>query len=451
MATSPTAVIILAAGLGTRMKSDTPKVLHKLAGRPMVLHLMDTATALEAERIVVVIGPGMEAVGDAVAAHPLAAETALQEDHLGTGHAAVCALSKLEGFSGNILILYGDSPLLTAGSMERLLAARTDETDPGVVVLGFRTSDPGQYGRLVFGDANSLDYIVEAADAGDDDLHTGLYNSGILAVDGDRFADWVSSIGDENAKGEFYLTDIVSISVAEGRKCQVVVGDERELIGVNTRAELAAAEQLLQDRLRAQAMDGGATLADPDTVYFSFDTKIGRDVTIGPDVVFGPGVSVGDNVEIRAFCHIEGAKIESGAIIGPFARLRPGAKIGEDVHIGNFVEVKNATLAAGAKANHLAYVGDASGGAGANIGAGSITCNYDGYLKSVTKIGAGAFIGSNTALVAPVNVGEGAVTGAGSVITKDVEAGALAVARGLQSDIPGWAAKRRFKAKPDKN
>jgi bifunctional UDP-N-acetylglucosamine pyrophosphorylase/glucosamine-1-phosphate N-acetyltransferase len=285
-------------------------------------------------------------------------------------------------------------------------------------------------------------------------LATGLCNSGVLAVDGARFADWVETIGNANAKGEYYLTDLVGIAVAEGRECEVVEGDQAELLGVDSRAGLATAEAALQARLRAAAMQGGTTLADPDTVYFSHDTKLGRDVTIGPNVVFGPGVTVADHVEIRAFCHIDGAEIESGAIIGPFARLRPGAAIGPDVHIGNFVEIKNASLAAGAKANHLAYIGDASVGAGANIGAGTITCNYDGYLKTVTEIGARAFIGSNTALVAPVRVGDGAVTGAGSVITRDVEADALAVARGLQTEIPGWAAKRRAKQadkKPDQD
>ncbi|MBT3549952.1 MAG: bifunctional UDP-N-acetylglucosamine diphosphorylase/glucosamine-1-phosphate N-acetyltransferase GlmU [Rhodospirillaceae bacterium] len=451
MVSRPTAVIILAAGLGTRMKSDLPKVLHAVAGRPMLLHLMDTVAALAPERAAVVIGPGMDQVASAVAGHPLEASCVVQEERLGTGHAARQALPDLQGFEGDILILYGDSPLLTAATMDRLLAARAGDLDPGVVVLGFHADDPGAYGRLILGDGGNLDRIVEAADADSEELATGLCNSGVLAVDGARLADWVEAIGNINAKGEYYLTDLVGIAVAEGRECEVVEGDQAELLGVDSRAGLATAEAALQTRLRAAAMAGGATLADPDSVYFSYDTKLGRDVSIGPNVVFGPGVSVADHVEIRAFCHIDGAEIERGAIIGPFARLRPGAAIGPDVHIGNFVEIKNATLAAGAKANHLAYIGDASVGAGANIGAGTITCNYDGYLKSVTEIGAGAFIGSNTALVAPVRVGDGAVTGAGSVITRDVDAGALAVARGLQTEIPGWAAKQRAKQKPDQD
>lgn len=451
MVSRPTAVIILAAGLGTRMKSDLPKVLHAVAGRPMLLHLMDTVAVLAPERVVVVIGPDMDQVAGAVADHPLDASCAVQEERLGTGHAARQALPELQDFEGDILILYGDSPLLTAATMGQLVSARAGDLDPGVVVLGFHAADPGAYGRLILGDADSLDHIVEAADADNEALATGLCNSGVLAVDGARFADWVETIGNTNAKGEYYLTDLVGIAVAEGRECEVVEGDQTELLGVDSRAGLATAEAALQTRLRAAAMAGGATLTDPDSVYFSYDTKLGRDVTIGPNVVFGPGVSVADHVEIRAFCHIDGADIESGAIIGPFARLRPGAAIGPDVHIGNFVEIKNASMAAGAKANHLAYIGDASVGPGANIGAGTITCNYDGYLKSVTEIGAGTFIGSNTALVAPVRVGDGAVTGAGSVITRDVEADALAIARGLQTDIPGWAAKRRAKERPDQD
>ncbi len=443
MQMKPTAVIILAAGLGTRMKSDTPKVLHRLAGRPMILHLLDEVARLGPERVVLVIGPEMDAVAGAVSGHPAGAVTAVQEERLGTGHAARQALPHLHDYSGDILVLYGDSPLITADTMRRLLVARAADTDPGVVVLGFQASDPGDYGRLILGDADSLDRIVEAADAGPDELHTGLSNSGIFAVDGARFADWLAAIGSDNAKGEYYLTDMVGVSVAEGRQCSVVEGAESELLGVNSRAELAAAERVVQDRLRAAAMAAGATLRDPGTVYFSFDTELGRDVTVGPNVVFGPGVSIADDVEIRAFCHIEAAEIEAGALIGPFARLRPGAKIGAAARVGNFVEIKNATLSAGAKANHLSYIGDASVGPGANIGAGTITCNYDGYNKSVTEIGAGAFIGSNTALVAPVKVGDGAVTGAGSVITRDVAADALAVTRAKQTEMPGWAAKKR--------
>ncbi|NQV55822.1 MAG: bifunctional UDP-N-acetylglucosamine diphosphorylase/glucosamine-1-phosphate N-acetyltransferase GlmU [Rhodospirillales bacterium] len=443
MNSEPIAVIVLAAGLGTRMKSDTPKVLHPIAGRPMILHLLDSVAELAPDRVIVVIGPDMDRVADAVQAHDVHAATAIQNERLGTGHAAAAALPQLAGFEGDVLILYGDSPLIRADAMHRLLAARRSEDNPGVAVLGFHASKPDAYGRLILGDSGSLSHIVEAVDADSEQLKTGLCNSGIFAVDGSRMSDWIKTIGNKNAKGEYYLTDIVGIAVSEGRESVVVEGDESELLGVNSRADLAVAEALVQNRLRIAAMEAGATLIDPATVYLSADTKLGRDVTIGPNVVFGPGVTIADNVEIRAFCHITQASIAKGASIGPFARLRPGADIGESAHVGNFVEIKNASLGPGAKANHLSYIGDAMIGAGANIGAGTITCNYDGYIKSLTEIGEGAFIGSNTALVAPVKIGDGAVTAAGSVITEDVERGALAVARARQEVKPGWAAKKR--------
>ncbi len=445
MSTSNTAALILAAGLGTRMKSALPKVLHPIAGRAMILQLLDSLSAIEPDRIVLVLGPDMAAVSDAVAAAGYAFETVIQQDRLGTGHAVQQAEEALSGYGGTVLVLYGDSPLITSETMENMLKARESSENPAVVVLGFRPFDPAEYGRLILGDSGSLVDIIEVKEASEEVLASDLCNSGVMAIDGKILFDLTAKLSSDNAKGEFYLTDIVALAGDAGRTCVVVEGDEEELIGINSRAELAVAETILQDRLREAAMENGATLTDPSSVYFAFDTQIGQDVTIGPNVFFGPGVEICDGVEIRAFCHIEGAFVENNAIIGPFARLRPGADIGEAVHIGNFVEIKNATLAAGAKANHLSYIGDSKVGEKANIGAGTITCNYDGYTKSMTEIGAGAFIGSNTALVAPVKVGAGAITGAGSVITKNVESDALAVTRSEQKTVVGYAAKLREK------
>ncbi len=436
-----TAAIVLAAGLGTRMNSDLPKALHPLAGRPMVLMVLDTLVEAGIDRAVVVIGPESEPHAETIRAHSLSPEIAYQHDRLGTGHAVLAARDALAGFDGDILILFAGDPLITATTCQAVMAKRDE--GPAVVVVGKRPADPGNNGRLILGSDGALERIVEARDASPEELAIDLCNAGIMAVDGTRLFDWLGQIGNDNAKGEYYLTDIVGLARGEGAVCAVVEADDEEVMGIDSRADLARAEAIVQNRLRARAMAGGATLLDPDTVYFSWDTKLGRDVTVGPNVVFGPGVTVGANVDIRAFCHLEGAAVEEGAIIGPFARLRPGARIGVDAHIGNFVEIKNAEIGTGAKANHLSYVGDASVGAGANIGAGTITCNYDGYLKHVTEIGAGAFIGSNTALVAPVRVGAGAITGAGSVITKDVLADALAVARGQQKEVPGWAKRQR--------
>ena len=440
----PIAVIVLAAGMGTRMKSSLPKVMHSLAGRPMILHLLDTVSCLSPERVVVVVGPGMETVERAVAPVP----TVVQHDRLGTGHAVAQAAGLLAGFSGTVLVLYGDTPLLTPATLEAIVdardGARARAPRPAVVVLGFRPADPGEYGRLVTGPAGLL-AIVEHKDASPDQRAIGLCNSGVMAADAAGLFDMVGRLDNNNAKGEYYLTDIVAMACAGGAACGFVEGAPEELLGINSRAELAVAEAVVQNRLRDCAMAGGATLQDPSSVYFSWDTRLGRDVTVGPQVVFEPGVTVADGVEIRAFSHLSGATVAAGAQIGPFARLRPGAAIGEAAHIGNFVEIKKSEVAAGAKVNHLTYVGDARIGAGANIGAGTITCNYDGFTKSTTDIGAGAFIGSNSSLVAPVKVGDGAVIGAGSVITKDVAAGALAVARGSQMELPGWA--DRFRAR----
>ncbi len=441
MSHSETTAIVLAAGLGTRMKSELPKVLHAIAGRAMILQLLDSLSTIKPEKIVLVLGPEMDAVSEAVSEAGFTVETVIQQDRLGTGHAVRQAESVLAGYTGNILVLYGDSPLITAETMADMLNARTGEDDPAVVVLSFRPLEPGDYGRLNLDEAGGLVSIVEAKDASDDELANDLCNSGFMAIDGALLSDLTAKLSNDNAKGEYYLTDLVGLATEAGRNCAFVECDEEETIGINSRSELAEAETILQDRLREAAMANGATLINPASVYFSHDTKIGQDVMIDSNVYFGPGVKICDGVHIRAFCHIEGAFVENNAIIGPFARLRPGAYIGEDVHIGNFVEVKNATLAAGAKANHLSYIGDAKIGPKANIGAGTITCNYDGYVKSMTEIGAGAFIGSNTALVAPVKVGDGAITGAGSVITKNVDADALAITRSEQKIVDGYANK----------
>lgn len=441
MTKQKTAAVILAAGLGTRMKSDLPKVMHAIAGRPMILHLMADLEPLAPERVAVVIGEGMDRVAAAVAPHP----TAIQHERLGTAHAVLAARDAMADFDGDVLILYGDTPLITTATLERMLAARRAAPHPAVVVLGFRPRDPGHYGRLVTDAEGGLDAIVEAKDATPDQLRIGLCNSGVMCVDGRRLFGLLGRVGNANAKREYYLTDIVALARADGAACAVVEGHEDELLGVNSRAELAAAEAIVQADLRARALAGGATLVAPETVFFSHDTNLGRDVLVEPFVFFGPGVTVGNGVEIRAFSHIEGARVADGARIGPYARLRPGADIGPDAHIGNFVEIKKSVVEDKAKVNHLTYIGDARVGAGANVGAGTITCNYDGFFKSLTDIGKGAFIGSNTALVAPVKVGDGAIVGAGSVVTKDVAADALAVTRAQQTELPGWA--RRFREK----
>jgi len=441
------AAIVLAAGLGTRMKSATPKVLHRVAGKPMIGHILTALDGFDADRTIVVVSPGMPQVAEFVAP----AVTVEQDPPLGTGHAVMAARDALSGFEGDVLVLFGDTPLLTGETMRAMVEARRGPDNPAVVVLGFRPDDPSEYGRLVQGGDGSLEQIVEARDATEPQRAIPLCNAGIMAIDGARLVDLLDAIGNDNAKNEYYLTDIVAIARARGWNCSVVETDDPdEVMGVNSRAGLAEAEAAMQKRLRAHWMAEGVTLTDPETVWFSTDTVLGRDVTVGQNVVFGPGVTIGDNVDIRPFCHVEGATVEDDAIIGPYARLRPGADIGREVHIGNFVEVKEARLDEGAKANHLSYIGDSFVGAGANIGAGTITCNYDGFLKSRTEIGAGAFIGSNTALVAPVRVGNGAITGAGSTITTDVEENALAVTRGPQKDLAGWALKYRVRKQAEK-
>ncbi len=439
MTNNKTSAIVLAAGLGTRMKSTLPKVLHPLGGVPIIRHLMETLDGLELDRIVVVVGEDMPAVAEAVAPYP----TVTQTQQLGSGDAVLAARPALDGFAGDVLVVYGDTPLITKETLGRLIERRRAPLDPAVAVLGFCPAEPGRYGRLILTRDGTLEAIVEAKDADPEQLAVVFCNSGVIAVDGKRLFPLLEKIGKDNAAGEYYLTDIVACARAEGFACAVVKGDEDELIGIDSRIDLAAAEATLQRRLRDQAMGGGATLIDPGSVYFSYDTRIGKDVTIGPNVVFGPGVSVGDKAEIRPFCHIEGAAIAAGAVVGPFARLRPGAAIAEGAHIGNFVEIKNATVESGAKVNHLTYIGDARVGAKANVGAGTITCNYDGFSKSHTDIGGSVSIGSNTALVAPVKIGDGAIIGAGSVISKDVEANALALTRAKQKNFKGGGKRYR--------
>ena len=428
------AVVVLAAGQGTRMKSNLPKVLHPLAGRPMVQHLMATAAQLQPDHVVVVVGPGMAAVASAVAP----AATVEQTERLGTAHAVLQARQALAGFDGDVLVLYGDTPCLGLETLTKLVERRRATDNPGVVVLGFEPADPARYGRLVI-QGGQVQAIVEYKDANEAQRAIGQCNSGVMAFDGARLWHWLERVGNNNAAQEFYLTDVVGLARGDGAAAAVVFGDEDELQGVNSRAELAVLEAKVQKALRLRAMDNGATLLDPDSVMFSWDTQLGRDVVVWPQVIFGPKVKIGDGVNIKGFCHFEGCDVAGPAEIGPFARLRPGAKIAPHVHLGNFVEIKNAEIQDGAKVNHLTYVGDACVGPKANVGAGVITANYDGFSKSFTHIGAGASIGSNSVLVAPVKVGDGAIVGAGSVITQEVPADALSVARGRQVDNPGWA------------
>lgn len=440
---SPLSIVVLAAGKGKRMRSSRPKVLHEVAHRPLLHHVLATAAELGAQETVVVVGLAMEEVGHAARAFAPGAKIALQERQLGTGDAVRAALPHWSG-KGDVLVLFGDTPLVTAETIRRMQAAKKDGAK--IVVLGFRPKDPAAYGRLVTkgsGDALVLERIVELADASPQERAIGFCNSGIFLIDGGEIVGLVGALKSDNKQGEFYLTDIVGLAnAADGRVLALAAGEE-ELLGVNSRADLAAAEGAFQRRARGAAMEAGATLVDPDTVYLAADTKLGRDVVIGPHVVFGLGVTIEDEATIEAFSHITGAHVAKGARVGPFARLRPGAKVGEGARVGNFVEVKNAVLDRGAKVNHLTYIGNAMIGAKANIGAGTITCNYDGFEKFETVIGAGAFVGSNSSLVAPVTIGEGAYVGSGSVITKDVPKDALAVARGRQETREGWAASFR--------
>jgi bifunctional UDP-N-acetylglucosamine pyrophosphorylase/glucosamine-1-phosphate N-acetyltransferase len=444
MSRSAFAAIILAAGSGTRMKSALPKVMHPVAGRPMIAHLLDALRPLSPAATVVLIGPRMTAVARLV--EP--AESVLQDPPLGTGDAVRAGLGALagrlapKGAIEDVLVLFGDTPLLRTETLSVLLDERR-RGDAAIVVAALRPDDPAAYGRLVLGADGALERIVEAADATREELAIGLVNGGIMAIAARHAPELVGALERGNAKGEFYLTDIIAVAGRRGLGCRTVELPVEELVGVNTRADLAAAEALMQQRLRRRALAAGASLVAPETVFFSADTRLGHDVVVEPNVVFGPGVEIGEGARIRSFSHLEGATVGAAAIVGPFARLRPGAVLEEQVHVGNFVEIKEARLGAGAKASHLSYIGDSTIGAGANIGAGTITCNYDGVNKWRTTIGERAFIGSNTALVAPVKVGAGAIVAAGSVVTRDVPEDALTVARGRQVDKPGRAAEIR--------
>jgi bifunctional UDP-N-acetylglucosamine pyrophosphorylase/glucosamine-1-phosphate N-acetyltransferase len=438
----PFAAVILAAGKGTRMKSDVHKVLHPIAGRAMLDHLLGVVDGLGPAKKIVVVGSGREQVERLVDAR--SGEVVVQEQQLGTAHAVRQAEAALSDFQGDTLILYGDTPLVEAETMANMLARLNAPDAPAVVVVGFRPSDPMAYGRILARDDGTIDKMVEFKDATPEEREINLCNSGLMAARAEDLFRLLGKVGNDNAAGEYYLPDIVMLAAAEGKRSVVIEAQPWEMAGVNSRAELALVEAVWQRRRRLKAMADGVTLVAPDTVWFAHDTEIGRDCLVEPNVVFGPGVRIADGVTIRAFSHIEGAQIATGAEIGPYARLRTGAEIGERAKVGNFVEVKKARLGTGAKANHLSYIGDADIGAAANIGAGTITCNYDGFFKYPTKIGEGAFIGSNSALVAPVTIGKNAIVGAGSVITSDVSDEALAVARGRQEERPGRAA--RFKA-----
>ena len=434
--------VILAAGEGTRMRSDVPKVLHGLAGRSMLGHVLGTAAALGADDLAVVVGPGREDVAAAARkAHPTA-RIFTQVERRGTAHAVLAAREAIAAGYDDLLVLYADVPLVSAATLRGMRTALAEGA--AVVALGFEAADPSGYGRLLTDRQGALVAIREHKDASEAERQVRLCNSGLMALDGHRALALLDRVQSHNAQNEFYLTDAVEIARADGLPCAAPVASEAEVMGVNDRVQLAAAEAVLQRRLREAALRAGATLQAPETVFLSHDTALGRDVVVEPHVVFGPGVSVGDGAVVHAFSHLEGATVAAGANVGPYARLRPGARLDRGAKVGNFVEVKNAAIGAGAKVSHLSYIGDASVGPEANVGAGTITCNYDGFSKAQTTIGAGAFIGSNSALVAPVTVGPGAFVGSGSVITEDVPADALALGRGRQVVKPDWA--RQFRA-----
>ena len=446
---TPFSVVILAAGKGTRMHSAMHKVLHPIAGHPMLLHLLDTVDALGASKRVVVVGDGRDQVEAALAGREVA--VAVQEPQRGTAHAVQQAHAALADFTGNILILYGDTPFVEATTLEAMLERLDGDDGPAVAVLASSPADPAHYGRIIRVDGDVIGKMVEYKDATEDERAVRLCNSGMMAVRSADLWRWLDAVGNDNASGEFYLPDVVMVAAREGRTSRVIETEAWQTHGINSRAELAVAEREWQRRRRISAMLEGASLTDPESVWFAFDTIIARDVTVEPHVVFGPGVVIAEGARIRGFSHIEGACIGAGAEVGPFARLRPGTMLGANSKIGNFVEVKKSTFAPGAKANHLSYIGDATVGAKANIGAGTITCNYDGFAKHRTEIGAGAFIGSNSALVAPVTIGDGAIVGAGSVVTKNVAADELAVARAPQRGMKGWAARFRAGQKAKKS
>ena len=436
-------VIVLAAGQGTRMNSDLPKVLHHVAAAPLLHHALAAATSLEPSRIVVVTGHGGEAVAASALRYSEAVETVLQDPQLGTAHAVGQAAPLLADVEGEAIVLYADTPLIREDTLRAMLAARQHHS---VVVLGFHARDPGRYGRLITR-GDDLHAIREYKDATAEERAITLCNSGVLCANAATLLSLVAAVKNTNAAQEYYLTDIVEIARARGLTAGVVLCDEAETLGVNTRAQLAEAEAAFQSRARTDALENGVTLTAPETVFFALDTHVGRDAIIGPNVIFGPAVTVESAAEIKGFCHLEGCHISRGATVGPFARLRPGAELAEDVHVGNFVEIKNATLGEGVKVGHLTYIGDADIGDFTNIGAGTVTCNFDGVMKHRTTIGKRAFIGSDTMLVAPVSVGDDALTASGSVITEDVPAGAVAIGRARQVTKPGLATRMFEKLK----
>lgn len=446
------AVLVLAAGQGTRMKSKLPKVLHPLAGQSMLSHVLRGVESLNPDHIVVVVGPDAEAVAQEAAPHA----TVVQHDRLGTGHAVRLGFEALAGYhddqgAGDVMVVFGDTPLIRQETYRRMVELRRADNGPALLGLAFRPKDAGRYGRVNQDELGRVIAIVEHADASEEERAIDLCNAGILLGDGPTLHHLIQQLDNDNAQGEYYLPVTMNLAYAAGLDTRMVEADEEEVMGVNSRQELAVAEAVLQKRLREAAMAQGVTLVDPATTWLSTDTRFGRDVVIEPSVFIGPGVEIADDVTIKAFSHLEGAVVGEGAVIGPYARLRPGSRVGAAAKVGNFVEMKNATLDEGAKANHLSYIGDAEVGAGANIGAGTITCNYDGFNKSKTVIGAGAFIGSNTALVAPVSIGEGAIVGAGSTVTKAVEKDALAVVRGRLVEKSGGAKSFREARKKERD
>ena len=437
------AAVILAAGQGTRMRSALPKVLHQVGGRAMLDWSIALARAVGCEPIIVVCGAEGQAVQQHVAKTLGPDAIAIQNPPQGTGDAVLSARAALSGFEGELVVLYGDTPLIPVAAVEALFEQL--QAGASVGVLGFEAAEPGSYGRLIADSDGRLQAIVEAKDASADQLAVTFCNSGVMAAPAAMMFEWLGRVTNENAKGEYYLTDIVGLARADGKVCQAVACEEVDVLGVNSRVELAEAERAFQDRMRREMLLSGVTMTAPETVFFSHDTTVEKDVMLEPSIVFGPGVRISSGAHIRAFSYLEGASVASDCVIGPYARLRPGAVLDANVRVGNFVEVKNTHMGEGAKANHLAYLGDGDVGAGANIGAGTIFCNYDGFLKYQTKIGEKAFIGSNSALVAPVTIGAGAYIGSGSVITKDVKSDALAVARGRQMEKAGWGAAFREK------
>ncbi|NKB43240.1 MAG: bifunctional UDP-N-acetylglucosamine diphosphorylase/glucosamine-1-phosphate N-acetyltransferase GlmU [Alphaproteobacteria bacterium] len=431
MPTSQTIAIVLAAGMGTRMRSDTPKVMHRLAGLPLVDHVLAGLSAAGITKATVVLGPEMADHTARFAPH----KTVIQKERLGTGHAVKVALDAFDPGESDVLVVYADTPLLTTETINDLLAQKRNAA---IAVLGFTPEDPGAYGRLIT-NGDQVESIVEAADASPDELSVDLCNSGVLVANGRKLSAWVKALKNDNTKGEYYLTHVVALARADDDRCVYTEGEVDELVGINNREDLAVAEGIAQDRYRSAAMAAGVTLTDPASVFLCHDTTFGTDVEVGPFTVFGPGVTVRNHVTIKGFCHFENATVGDRAVVGPYARLRPGAALDDEAQVGNFVEIKNAHIEQGAKVNHLSYVGDARVGKGANIGAGTITANYDGYNKTHTDIGAGASIGSNTVLVAPVKVGDGAITGAGTIVRKDVPANTIAVSEAAQKNREGTA------------